>query len=42
MGINSLIGMFDTLNNEDMSFGQKLLSVTMSLSMAIPALIAGL
>ena len=42
MGIQSIIGAWDTLNNEDMSFGEKLLSVTMSLSMAIPALIGGL
>ena len=42
MGINSLKGAFDTLKNPDMSFGEKLLSVTMSLSMALPALISGM
>ena len=41
MGINALVAAWDTLNNEDMSFGEKLLSVTMSLTMAIPALIGG-
>ena len=41
MGINSLKAAWDTLNNEDMDFGEKLLSVTMSLTMAIPALIGG-
>jgi hypothetical protein len=42
MGIQSIIGAWNALNNEDMSFGEKLLSVTMSLSMAIPALIGGM
>lgn len=42
MGISSLVSIFDVLNNQDMSFGEKLLSITMSLSMAIPALIGGL
>ena len=42
MGISSIISIFDVLNNQDMSFGEKLLSITMSLSMAIPALISGL
>ncbi len=41
MGITSFVSIIDTLNNEDMSFGEKLLSITMSLSMAIPALVAG-
>jgi ABC-type spermidine/putrescine transport system permease subunit II len=41
-GISSLVGAFETLKNPDMSFGEKLLSVTMSLSMAIPALITGI
>ena len=41
MGINALVAVWDTLNNEDMSFGEKLLSITMSLTMAIPALIGG-
>ena len=41
MGISSIKGMIDTLNNTDMTFGEKFLSVTMSLSMAIPALIGG-
>lgn len=41
MGLNSLKGMFETLNNEDMSFGEKFLSVTTSLGIAIPSLIGG-
>ena len=42
MGLSSLGGMFDTLNNTDMSFGEKFLSVATSLGMAIPSLISGL
>ncbi len=42
MAASSLKSAFDTLKNPDLSFGEKLLQVTMSLSMAIPALIAGL
>lgn len=42
MAIQSVLGIVDTLKNTDMSFGEKLLSVTMSLSMAIPALITGI
>lgn len=41
MGISSLKSIWDTLNNSDMSFGEKVLSIMMSLSMAIPALIGG-
>ena len=41
-GIQSIIGAFETLKNPDLSFGEKLLQVTMSLSMAIPSLIAGM
>ena len=41
MGLMSLKGIWDTLNNEDLTFGEKLLQVTMSLSMAIPSLIDG-
>ena len=42
MGINSLIGMFETLNNQDLSFGEKLLQSITSLSMAVPSLMYGL
>ena len=42
MGINSLRGMFETLNNEDMSFGEKFLSVATSLGMAIPSILSGI
>lgn len=42
MGISSLKSAFDTLKNPDLSFGEKLLQVTMSLTMAIPALISAL
>lgn len=42
MGLSSLGGMFDALNNTDMSFGEKFLSVATSLGMAIPSLISGL
>ena len=41
-GIQSIIGAFETLKNPDLSFGEKLLRITMSLSMAIPSLIAGM
>lgn len=41
MGTMSLVSAFKTIGNEDMSFGDKLLSVTLSLSMAIPMLITG-
>lgn len=41
IGLMSLKGIWDTLNNEDLTFGEKLLQVTMSLSMAIPSLIGG-
>lgn len=42
MAASGLKSAFDTLKNPDLSFGEKLLQVTMSLSMAIPALITGL
>jgi type III secretory pathway component EscS len=38
MGLMSLKGAIDTLQDEDMSIGDKLLSVTMSLSMALVSL----
>ena len=41
MGISSLKGMFDVLNDTEMSFGEKFLSVATSMSMAIPSLISG-
>lgn len=41
MGISALKGAFDTLNNTDMSFGEKFLSVMTSLGMAIPSIIGG-
>ena len=40
--INAVGGIIDTLNNADMSGGEKILSIMTSLSMAIPALIFGL
>lgn len=42
MGINALKAIGDVLKNDDMPFGEKLLSITMSLSMAIPALISAM
>ena len=39
---NSVKGIIDVLNNEDMTFWEKLLSITTSLSMAIPMLITGM
>ena len=42
MGINAIRGIGDVLKNDDMPFGEKLLSITMSLSMAIPALISAM
>lgn len=41
MGISSLKGMFDVLNDTKMSFGEKFLSVATSMGMAIPSLIGG-
>ena len=41
MGLSSLKSIFDTLQNEDMSFFDKLLSVSMSLGMAIPSIVSG-
>lgn len=42
MGITSVKSAIDTLNNSDISFGEKLLSVTMSLSMGFPMLMNGI
>ena len=42
MGITSLVSGVQALGNSDLSFGEKLLQVTMSFSMAIPMLITGL
>jgi hypothetical protein len=39
--INTLKGLIDTWNNDDMSFGDKLLSTFTSLGMVIPMLING-
>ena len=41
MGIYSLVGAWNTLKNEDMGFFEKVLSITMSLSMALPMLASG-
>ena len=41
MAFTSLAGIFDVLNNEDMTFWEKLLSITTALGMAIPMLITG-
>ena len=41
-GMQGLLGAFKALKNPDLSFGEKMLQITMSLSMAIPSLIAGL
>lgn len=38
-GLNSLKTAFDTLNNDDLSFFEKLTSLSMTLSMGLPALI---
>lgn len=40
-GLSSLSASWDTLTNEDMSWWDKLLSITMSLSMALPMLVSG-
>lgn len=42
MGISSLVSVVQVLNNEDMSFGEKFLSITMSLGMAIPMITMGI
>ena len=42
MGIQGFKAAFDTLKDPDLSGGEKILQMTMSLTMAIPALIAGL
>lgn len=41
LGLSSIIGLIDTLNNKDLSFGEKLLATFTSLGTAIPSLIAG-
>ena len=41
MGVNSIKAAIDTFNNDDMAFGEKFLSITMSLSMGLPMLING-
>ena len=41
IGINSLKGMFDTLNNSELDFGEKLTQSITSVSFAIPSLING-
>jgi hypothetical protein len=41
MALNSFKGIIDVLNNEDMTFWEKLLSIITSLSMTIPMLITG-
>ena len=41
MGLSSLKSIFDTLQNKDMSFFDKLLSVSLSLGMAIPSIVSG-
>lgn len=42
MGINAIKSIGDVLQNDDMPMGEKILSITMSLSMAIPALISAM
>ncbi|MBO7078994.1 MAG: phage tail tape measure protein [Bacilli bacterium] len=42
MAINTIKGLIDTWNNEDMSFGEKLLASFTSLAMVLPMLISGL
>lgn len=42
MGIMSLKSAFETLNNTDLSAGEKALQISMSLGMAIPSLIMGI
>jgi hypothetical protein len=41
MGLNSIKSAFSALGDEDLSAGEKLSTVIMSLSMAIPSLVAG-
>ena len=41
MAINSIKSALETLNNEDLSFGDKFLSMMTSITIAIPALISG-
>lgn len=40
MGISSLIGLWDTWNNEDISFGDKLLTTLTTLGMVLPMIIS--
>mgnify|MGYP007095649148 CR=1 FL=1 len=40
IGINSIKGAIETLNNEDLSFGDKFLSMMTSASIALPAFIS--
>jgi hypothetical protein len=42
MGLTSIKSIFDTLSDEDMSFFDKLLSVSMSLGMGISMTVSGL
>lgn len=41
MAVNSIKGIFDVLNNEEMTFWEKLLSITTTLGMAIPMVVSG-
>ena len=42
MAISSLVGLIDTWNNEDMSFGEKMLTTFTTLAMVIPTLTTAL
>ena len=41
IGINSIRSAIQTLNSEDLTFGEKVLSMTTSISVAIPSMISG-
>ena len=41
MAFTSLLGVFDVLNNDDMTFWEKLLSITSTLGMTIPMIVMG-
>jgi hypothetical protein len=41
MSVQSLKSAFEALGNEDLSFGEKMTTFIMSMSMAIPSLIGG-
>lgn len=41
IGINSIYGAIQALNNEDLTFGEKVLQMTTSISIAIPSIING-